>query len=139
MPEHRLIAAMEEEVAARIVQVRREADEAIRRIEAEADQELAEAQRCRPAWKDRSFSFAATNDPASTTNAGPASAYMQFAIAEQVFGDFCPSRGRRAPAVRLPSDLVAALSEAPAAYHRCRNDIPNARGGGRPGPGPPLG
>lgn len=45
MDETRLIAAMEEEIAARIAEAERQAQEAIRRIEAEAEQALGETER----------------------------------------------------------------------------------------------
>ncbi len=128
MPEHRLIAAMEEEVAARIAQVRREADEAIRRIEAEADQELAEAQRAESARVERQIVQFRRDKRSRFDNQRRARVRdMQFAIAEQVFGDVAQA----VAAVRQRSDYPVIwsrlLSEALAAYHTERNDIPNVR------------
>lgn len=128
MPEHRLIAAMEEEVAAKIAQVQREADEAIRRIEAEADQELAAAQRAESARVERQIVQFRRDKRSRFDNQWRARVRdMQFAIAEQIFDD----AAQAVAAVRQRSDYPEIwsrlLSQALAAYRAERNDLPIVR------------
>jgi len=128
MPEHRLIAAMEEEVGARIAQVQREADEAIRRIEAEADQELEEAQRAEAARLEGQMVQYRRDKRARFDNQRRARVRdLQFAIAEQVFDDLAQALAAVRQRSDYPEIWSRLLSEAIAAYRTERSDAPIVR------------
>jgi hypothetical protein len=128
MAEHRLLAAMEEEVAAKIADVQRQSDEAIRAIDAAVDQALAAEQaekesrlneRLRPyelgrrSQQEREWRFRIRQ--------------LQFELVERVFRELA----RGAAEIRRRDDYPQVwshwLGEARAAYRRERSDAPILR------------
>lgn len=128
MIEHRLIAAMEEEIAAKIAEVERQADEAIRAIEAEAAQTLADAQAREESRLEEQLGQYERQRRTQLENEWRSRIRnLQFEIAAGVLGDLM----RAAAAVRQRDDYPALWSgmfqEAWAAYRRERTEAPIAR------------
>ena len=128
MTEHRLIAAMEEEIAAKIADIERQADEAIRAIEAEAAQSLADAQAREEARREEHLRQYEREQRTRLENEWRSRIRnLQFEVAEGVFGELA----RAAAAVRRRDDYPSLWSglfqEASAAYRRERTEAPILR------------
>jgi vacuolar-type H+-ATPase subunit E/Vma4 len=128
MTEHRLLAAMEEEIAAQIAAVERQADEALRAIDAETAQALAD---------DRAREETRLDDQVRQYERAQRTRWenewrarirnLQFEVAEAVFGELAQA----AAAVRRRADYPAVwarlFQEAVAAYRRERSEPPLLR------------
>ena len=128
MTEHRLVAAMEEEIAAKIAEAERQADEAIRAIEAEAAQTLADAQaREESRLEEQLGQYERQRRTQSENEWRSRIRNLQFEIAAGVLGDLM----RAAAAVRQRDDYPSLWSgmfqEAWAAYRRERTEAPIVR------------
>lgn len=128
MTEHRLIAAMEEEIAAKIAEVDRQADEAIRAIEAEAVQTLADAQaREESRLEEQRCQYERQRRTRLENEWRSRIRNLQFEIADGVFGELT----RAAAAVRQRDDYPSLWSgmfqEACAVYRRERTEAPIVR------------
>jgi len=128
MTEHRLIAAMEEEIAAKIAESERQADEAIRAIEAEAAQTLADAQAREQSRLEEQLRQYEREQRTRLENEWRSRIRnLQFEVAEGVFGELA----RAAAAVRRRGDYPSLWSglfqEACAAYRRERTEAPILR------------
>ncbi len=128
MTEHRLIAAMEDEIAGKIAEVERQADEAIRAIEAEAAQTLTDAQAREESRLEEQLRQYEREQRTRLENEWRSRIRnLQFEVAEGVFGDLA----RAAADVRrrddYPSLWSGLLQEACAAYRRERTETPILR------------
>lgn len=128
MTEHRLIAAMEEEIAAKMAEVERQADEAVRAIEAEAAQTLADAQaREESRLEEQLGQYERAQRTRLENEWRSRIRNLQFEVAEAVFGELT----RAAATVRqrddYPSLWSALFQEACAVYRRERTEAPILR------------
>jgi vacuolar-type H+-ATPase subunit E/Vma4 len=128
MTGHRLIAAMEEEIAAKIAEVEGQADEAIREIEAEAAQTLAEAQaRDESRLEEQLRQYERERRTRLENEWRSRIRNLQFEVAEGAFGELA----RAAADVRRRDDYPSLWSglfqEAWAAYRRERTEAPILR------------
>ena len=128
MTEHRLIAAMEEEIAGKIADVERQADEAIRAIEAETAQTLTDAQAREESRLEEQLRQYEREQRTRLENEWRSRIRnLQFEVAEGVFGDLA----RAAADVRRRDDYPSLWSglfqEACAAYRRERIETPILR------------
>ena len=128
MAEHRLLAAMEEEVAAKIAEIQRQADEAIRAIDAAAEQTLAAEQAVEEArLGERLRQYEHGRRTQLENEWRSRIRQLQFEVVEQVFGELA----RAAAEVRRRDDYPAVwsqwLGEAWTAYRDERADTPILR------------
>jgi hypothetical protein len=126
--EHRLLAAMEEEVAAKIADIQQQADEAIRAIDAAAEQTLAAEQAAEETRLDERLRRYEQGRRAQGENEWRSRVrQLQFEVVEQLFGELAGA----AAEVRRRDDYPAVWSqwfgEAWAAYRRERADAPTLR------------
>ena len=128
MAEHRLLAAMEEEVAGKIAEIQQQADEAIRTIDAAAEQALAAEQAAEESRLNERLRQYEQGRRAQRENEWRSRIrQLQFEVVEQVFGELT----RAAAEVRRHADYPAVwsqwLGEARAAYRLERSDTPILR------------
>ena len=128
MSEQPLVAAMEEEVVARIAEIDRKADAAIREAEAEVDRLLAETRQREEARAEQRFRDYARQQRARGENQRRARiGNLQFEIAQEVFAEL----QRAVAAARGRADYAVAwsrlLEQAVQIYGQERNDSPVLR------------
>ncbi len=129
MTEHRLIAAMEQEIAAKIAEVERQADEAIRAMEAAAAQTLADAQAREESRLEEQR--APVRGRASArgwkTNGDPASATCSLRSPKACSASWHARRPMSARRDDYPSLWSGLFQEACVVYRRERTDTPIVR------------
>ena len=128
MTEHRLLAAMNEEVAAKIAEIPRQADEAIRAIDAAAEQALAEAQAEEDArLQERLRQYDRGRHTRQENEWRSRIRNLQFEVADQVFRDVTRATAGVRSRDDYPSVWSQLFREAQAAYRRQRADAPILR------------
>ncbi len=128
MAEQPLIVAMEEEIAARVAEIDRQADAAIREAEADVDRLLAEAEERETARVEQRFRDYARQQRARRENERRARiANLQFEVAQEVLEELARAVGT----VRDREDYAAVwsrlLDEAMQVYGEERDDAPVLR------------
>lgn len=125
MVQHRLITAMEEETAARIAQSEHEADEAVRRIEAEAEAAEADALRAEQARADEQFLAYQRQQRSRFENQWQSRVRnLQFEVSQRVFEAVEQSVAEARRRDDYPTIFGRLLAESLQAYARERSDRP---------------
>lgn len=128
MAEQPLIAAMEEEIAARVAEIDRQADAVIGEAEADVDRLLAEAEQREAALAEQRFRDYARQQRARCENQRRARiGNLQFEVAQEVFRELSRAVGT----IRGREDYAAVwlrlLDEAMQVYGEDRDDAPVLR------------
>jgi vacuolar-type H+-ATPase subunit E/Vma4 len=125
MVQHRLITAMEEEIAARIAQSDREADAAIRHIEAEAAAAEAEAIRAEQAHADQLFTAYQSRQQSRFENQWRLRVRnLQFEVSQRVFAAVEQSIVEARRRDDYPNIFGRLLAESLLTYANERSDRP---------------
>jgi vacuolar-type H+-ATPase subunit E/Vma4 len=128
MTEHRLLAAMEEEVAAKIAEIQRQADEAIRAINTAADQTLAAEQAVEETrLGERLRQYEQGRRTTRENEWRSRIRQLQFEVVEQVFGELSQAAGEVSRRGDYPAVWSQWFGEAWTAYRAERADAPILR------------